>query len=39
MVSGSYQEQRYVFTICDGTGSVSARLWVGENNADMGLVS
>ena len=35
MVSCSQQGQRYDFTICDGTGSMTARLYVGQSNADM----
>lgn len=38
-MSCSQQGQRYDFSICDGTGSISARLYVGQNNADMEVMS
>lgn len=39
LVSGSQKGQRYEFSICDGTGTISARLFVGQNNADMEVMS
>ena len=39
LVSCSQQGQRYDFSICDGTGSITARLYVGQNNADMEVMS
>ena len=38
LVSCVQSGQRYDFTIQDGFGSISARLYVGQNNADMTVV-
>lgn len=38
LVSCTQSGQRYDFTIQDGFGSISARLYVGQNNADMTVV-
>ena len=38
IVSGSQKGPRYDFTISDGTGSIQAKLFVGQSNADMDIM-